>query len=68
MKGNSEEWSASKIATICKSIIGLGIVAAFLLNHSLGAVLVVSGLAYWFGLTYQRYKGEYKLTKVKRTD
>lgn len=53
---------------VCKSLIVLGIAAAILLNHSLGIVLVVSGLAYWFGLAYQKYKGEYKLTKVKRTD
>ncbi len=68
MKGNSEEWSASKIATVCKSLIVLGVAAAVLLNHSMGTVLVVSGLTYWFGLAYQKYKGEYKLTKVKRTD
>ncbi len=68
MKGDSEEWSASKIAMVCKSLIVLGVAAAILLNHSLGVVLIVSGLAYWFGLAYQKYKGEYKLTKVKRTD
>lgn len=68
MKGNSEEWSASVIATVCKSLVVLGVAAAVLLNPSLGVVLAVSGLTYWFGLTYQQYKGEYKLTKVKKTD
>lgn len=68
MKQGSEEWSASVIAMICKSLIVLGVIAVILLNHSLGIVLVVSGLTYWFGLIYQKHKGEYKLTKVKRTD
>ncbi|MFP3909001.1 MAG: hypothetical protein ACLFVX_04000 [Archaeoglobaceae archaeon] len=68
MRENSEEWSASVIAMMCKSLIVLGVAAAFLLNYSLGVVLIISGLTYWFGLIYQRYKGEYKLTKVNRTD
>lgn len=52
MRENSEEWSASVIAMMCKSLIVLGVAAAFLLNYSLGVVLIISGLTYWFGLIY----------------